>query len=205
MLPTYTALPRATSTRSPLVQSAFALYAHQAVALHLGSTSPSSPTSSSHLHQPCSPCSPRQFATGFPRLPPRAGFHHFHFLSTAMCSSFLPVRFLCSNLLSTPFKMHYTKHHYFPTTFLLLHLLHCGCSITKMEGHVGLHTPMQPQLRAYPYAYTLLPLYYISTSLSHWLSWPLGSKTSPDTLSPGIVRRHTAHWEARAWKRSGEG
>ena len=65
-----------------------------------------------------------------------------------MCSSFLPVRFLCSNLLSTPFKMHYTKHHYFPTTFLLPHLLHCGCSITKMEGHVGLHTPMQPQLRA---------------------------------------------------------
>ena len=99
----------------------------------------------------------------------------FIFLSTAMCSSFLPVRFLCSNLLSTPFKMHYTKHHYFSTTFLLLHLLHCGCSITKMEGHVGLHTPMQPQLRAYPYAYTLLPLYYISTSLSHWLSWPLGS------------------------------
>ena len=85
------------------------------------------------------------------------------------------VRFLCSNLLSTPFKMHYTKHHYFSTTFLLLHLLHCGCSITKMEGHVGLHTPMQRQLRAYPYAYTLLPLYYISTSLSHWLSWPLGS------------------------------
>ena len=40
---------------------------------------------------------------------------------------------------------------------------------------VGLHTPMQRQLRAYPYAYTLLPLYYISTSLSHWLSWPLGS------------------------------
>ena len=40
----------------------------------------------------------------------------------------------------------------------------------------NLHTPMQPQLRAYPYAYTLLPLYYISTSLSHWLSWPLGSK-----------------------------
>ena len=35
---------------------------------------------------------------------------------------------------------------------------------------------MQRQLRAYPYAYTLLPLYYISTSLSHWLSWPLGSK-----------------------------
>ena len=92
-----------------------------------------------------------------------------------MCSSFLPVRFLYSNLLSTPFKMHYTKHHYFSTTFLLLHLLHCGCSITKMEGHVGLHTPMQRQLRAYPYAYTLLPLYYISTSLSHWLSWPLGS------------------------------
>ena len=30
---------------------------------------------------------------------------------------------------------------------------------------VGLHTPMQRQLRAYPYAYTLLPLYYISTSL----------------------------------------
>ena len=39
-----------------------------------------------------------------------------------------------------------------------------------------MHTPMQPQLRAYPYAYTPLPgLYYISTSLSHWLSWPLGS------------------------------
>ena len=48
--------------------------------------------------------------------------------------------------------------------------------ILRPEGFpVGLHTPMQRQLRAYPYAYTLLPLYYISTSLSHWLSWPLGS------------------------------
>ena len=35
--------------------------------------------------------------------------------------------------------------------------------------------PLCNQLRAYPYAYTLLPLYYISTSLSHWPSWPLGS------------------------------
>ena len=78
VLPTFQALQRATSTRSPLVQSAFALHVHQAVALHLGSTSPSSPTSSSHLHQPCSPCSPQQFITGFPRLP-RAGFHHFQF------------------------------------------------------------------------------------------------------------------------------
>ena len=78
VLPTHTALTRTISTRSPLVQSAIALYAHQPVALHLGSTSPSSPTSSSHLHQPCSPCSPQQFITGFPRLP-RAGFHHFHF------------------------------------------------------------------------------------------------------------------------------
>ena len=33
----------------------FALHVHQAVALHLGSTSPSSPTSSSHLHLPCTP------------------------------------------------------------------------------------------------------------------------------------------------------
>ena len=83
----------------------------------------------------------------------------FTFSSTAMCSSFLPVRFLCSNLLSTPFKMHYTKHHYFPTTFLLLHLLHCGCSITKMEGHVGtciplcspnyVHTPMHTRYCLY--------------------------------------------------------
>ena len=78
VLPTFQALQRVTSARSPLVQSAFALHVHQAVALHLGSTSPSSPTSSSHLHQPCSPCSPQQFITGFPRLP-RAGFHHFHF------------------------------------------------------------------------------------------------------------------------------
>ena len=77
VLPTYTALPRATSTRSPLVQSAFALHVHQAVALHLGSTSPSSPTSSSHFHLPCTPCSPQQFITGFPRT--TVGFHHFHF------------------------------------------------------------------------------------------------------------------------------
>ena len=78
VFPTFSGHLRAPSTRSPLVKSAFALYVHQAVALHLGSTSPSSPTSSSHLHQPCSPCSPQQFITGFPRLP-RAGFHHLLF------------------------------------------------------------------------------------------------------------------------------
>ena len=63
-------------------------------------------------------------------------------------------------------------HHFSPSTSSSLRLLHY-----KDGGACwNLHTPMQPQLRAYPYAYTLLPLYYISTSLSHWLSWPLGSK-----------------------------
>ena len=53
--------------------------------------------------------------------------------------------------------------------------MHNGMPSRHIYTGVGLHTPMQRQLRAYPYAYTLLPLYYISTSLSHWLSWPLGS------------------------------
>ena len=75
-------------------------------------------------------------------------------------------------------------HHFSPSTSSSLRrLLHY-----KDGGACwNLHAPMQPQLRAYPYAYTLLPLYYISTSLSHWLSWPLGSNRGAGGIRGGCL------------------
>ena len=85
VFPTFSGLQRAPSTRSPLVQSAFALHALDAQALHLGSTSPTFSTGSAHLHQPCTPCSPQQLSQ-VPPAPP-SGSTIFFCALTAMCFS----------------------------------------------------------------------------------------------------------------------
>ena len=107
------------------------------------------------------------------RFPPFSLFH----LPTAMCSSFLPVRFLYplqfafNTIQDALHQAPLLFHHFSPSTYSSLRLLHY-----KDGGACW---------TAYPYAAptTCIPLcihatafiLYKLTSLSHWPSWPLGS------------------------------
>ena len=141
------------------------------------------------------PCSPQQFITGFPRT--TVGFHHFHFFYLRQCvlvsfqyASSAPICFHHHSRCTTPSTI--TFPPLFSFSFYIA-LLHCGCSITKMEGHVGLHAPMQPT--------TCIPLCIHATAfiLYKHFSQPLAIMASgvQQVMGPALLERSRSETGSR--------
>ena len=96
------------------------------------------------------------------RFPP---FSLFHLRQCVLVSfqyaSSTPICFT-----TPPFKMHYTNTTTFPPLFSFYIFSTAAAPLQRWRGMLDC-IPLCSQLRAYPYAYTLLPLYYISTDAHH--------------------------------------